>query len=81
MAGHDLIVTAEGRERVILLNARELLSKRASRVTPNWSLAMRIFGLGSTYGWAICETAGIDPDGYTADPRPAPSKPREDDLR
>jgi hypothetical protein len=53
-------------ERIILSNARRICGERFKRL-PNWSLAMEIFGLGSTWAWALCERIGVDPDGRTMD--------------
>jgi hypothetical protein len=43
-------------------NARRLLSRRYAK-SPNWVLAMEIFGLGSTYASRLCRDNGLDPDG------------------
>lgn len=58
-------------ERTIFANARRVCAQRYRRL-PNWSLAMEVFGLGSTWAWALCERIGVDPDGrtMTAHPRP-----------
>jgi ribosomal protein S13 len=48
--------------RIILSNVRRLLPRNQQ---PNWVLAMEVFGVGSTYGWRICEEAGIDPEAKT----------------
>jgi hypothetical protein len=50
-------------ERIILMNARRLLPLYKKRRVSNWSLAMEIFGVGSTWARAICARVGADPDG------------------
>lgn len=49
------------RIRCIMSNARRMAGRRFKSV-PNWSLAMELFGVGSTYGWKICRLARIDGD-------------------
>lgn len=48
--------------RHILANVRRLMPRNKQ---PNWSLAMDVFSVGSTYGYRICKDAGIDPDAKT----------------
>lgn len=57
--------------RKAFANARRMMAVRYRRL-PNWSVAMELYGLGSTYAWAICEEMGIDPDATTASPWPDP---------
>lgn len=45
--------------RQILAAVRRLVPRNRK---PNWSLAMDVFCVGSTYGYMICREAGIDPD-------------------
>lgn len=54
------------RLRVMMSGARRI-AKREYKFKPNWSLAMEVFGVGSTYAWKICDRAGIDPDGVSAE--------------
>ncbi|MCZ7861518.1 hypothetical protein O9X98_08910 [Agrobacterium salinitolerans] len=51
--------------REILAAVRRLMPRNKQ---PNWSLAMDVFCVGSTYGYWICEEAGIDPDAKTLTP-------------
>lgn len=52
----------EKNPRIILANVRRLMPRNK---LPNWSLAMEVFGVGSTFGHWICQEAGIDPDAKT----------------
>lgn len=62
--------------RQVLANVRRLYTGR--RRIPNWALAMEVYGVGSTYGYWICQENGIDPDAYklSAFDHPTPSKPK-----
>lgn len=51
--------------RRIFANARALAGRQFKRV-PNWAFAKDLFGVGSTYAWALCEEMGIDGDACTA---------------
>jgi hypothetical protein len=56
-------ITLDGiSKRIIFANARRICKRQYQR-KPNWSLAMEIFGLGSTYACALCAQIGVDPDG------------------
>ncbi len=55
--------------RQIMANARRVSAAKHRRA-PNWVFAMDLFGLGSTYAWALCEHMGIDPDAKTLTPWP-----------
>lgn len=48
-------------KRIIFLNARRICSRQHKR-SPNWVLAMNLFGLGSTYAFALCRQIGVDPE-------------------
>jgi hypothetical protein len=63
--------------RQILANVRRLYVKR--RRIPNWALAMEVYGVGSTYGFWICQEHGIDPEAYRLDAFDGhdPSKPKQ----
>nr|WP_250807686.1 hypothetical protein [Neorhizobium tomejilense] len=50
--------------RLVMKHARDLAPRKLAR-KPNWSLAMDMFCTGSTYGYAACAYAEVDPDGYT----------------
>lgn len=72
-------------EWVIFANARRICKRQYQR-TPNWSLAMEIFGLGSTWAYALCRRIGADPDGFNFHspkltthfrPLPTPGEPDE----
>jgi len=58
--------------REAFARTRGLLARHHRR-DPNWVLAMKIFGLGSTYAFAICREMGLDPEGCTATPWPEPA--------
>lgn len=47
----------------LLANCRRLLTHPRWKRSPNWVIAMELFGCGSNSGRAICYEAGIDPDG------------------
>lgn len=47
---------------IIFANARRIC-KREYQNSPNWVLAMEVFGLGSTYAYAMCRKIGVDPEG------------------
>ncbi|RUU79993.1 hypothetical protein [Mesorhizobium sp. M7A.F.Ca.MR.362.00.0.0] len=47
--------------RRAFVNARRICARRYQR-SPNWVLAMELFGLGSTYSFALCRRFGIDPE-------------------
>lgn len=64
-------------ERTVLANARRLMAQRY-RQLPNWALAMEVFGLGSTWAWALCERIGVDPDGRTMNPHPRQENGHDD---
>jgi NaMN:DMB phosphoribosyltransferase len=49
------------RERVIFMNARRVCKREYQR-GPNWVLASEVFGLGSTYSFALCRRVGVDPE-------------------
>ncbi|SFM97111.1 hypothetical protein [Methylobacterium pseudosasicola] len=51
--------------RRIFANARALAG-RSYRGVPNWAFAKELFGVGSTYAWALCVEMEIDGDAYTA---------------
>lgn len=61
-----------------IMTAARRLSARTHRRLPNWSFAMDLFGLGSTYAWALCERMGIDPDATTLTPWPGRPTPAAD---
>lgn len=65
---------------IILSNARRICKRRYERI-PNWSLAMEIFGLGSTYAWALCHRIGVDGDGLTAIRSLIPAEPEAKEAR
>lgn len=48
--------------RQVLAAVRRLMPRNKK---PNFSLAMDVFSVGSTYGYRICREAGIDPYGTT----------------
>ncbi|WP_222042102.1 hypothetical protein [Rhizobium laguerreae] len=58
--------------RRILAGVRRLMPRNKK---PNWSLAMEVFCVGSTYGYRICTEAGIDPDATTLTAFDLPSSP------
>lgn len=61
-------------DRLTMLRAFQGARRLARRKRdPNWVFAMEMFGLGSTYAWAMCERMGVDPDSTSADPRPSPA--------
>lgn len=47
--------------RRAFMNARRICKRQYQR-SPNWVLAMELFGLGSTYSFALCRRFGIDPE-------------------
>ncbi|KQP52969.1 hypothetical protein ASF34_00940 [Methylobacterium sp. Leaf106] len=47
--------------------ARRLAKRKRD---PNWVFAVEMFGLGSTYAWAMCKRMGVDPDSTSAAPLP-----------
>lgn len=53
--------------RRVFSNARRICKREYQR-SPNWVLAMQLFGLGSTYSFAICRRFGIDPESRTIAP-------------
>lgn len=53
--------------RITFENARRMAATRHKR-EPNWVFAMELFGLGSTYAWAMCLDMGIDPDAKSVSP-------------
>lgn len=55
-----------------MMYAARQMSARQHRRLPNWSFAMDLFGLGSTYAWHVCLRMGIDPDATTLTPWPDP---------
>lgn len=55
--------------REAFARTRKLLARQYKH-DPNWVLAMKIFGLGSTYAFAICEEMGLDPEACIATPWP-----------
>lgn len=50
------------RYRQIMSNVRRLMPRKLAK-TPNWVLAMDLFGNGSGYSMQTCRFAGIDPEG------------------
>ncbi|MET4636195.1 hypothetical protein [Kaistia defluvii] len=62
---------------IILLNSRSFC-KRELQKSPNWVVAMKIFGLGSTFARMLCLEHGFDPDGSKFQ-RPAPEAQAADD--
>ena len=55
------------RPRDVLASVRWIIKGRI-RQEANWILAMKVYGLGSTYAWRLCVDEGIDPDGFTSEP-------------
>lgn len=51
--------------RRVFRGARSVCNREWRR-SPNWVLAMTLYGTGSTYAWAICQRIGVDPDACTA---------------
>jgi hypothetical protein len=51
--------------RTVLAAVRRLMPRNSK---PNWSLAMDVYCVGRTYGWRICQEAGIDPEAKTVAP-------------
>ena len=51
----------------IFRGVRRLCARQWQR-SPNWVLAMELYGQGSTYSFAICRRLGIDPDSRTLTP-------------
>jgi hypothetical protein len=49
----------------LLSNARRIVKREYQR-SPNWVVAMELFGTGSSSAHQICRDAGIDPDGLKA---------------
>lgn len=45
--------------------ARAMAASKWKR-QPNWVFAKELFGVGSTYAFALCHEMGIDPDGTAA---------------
>lgn len=45
----------------VMAGARRVCKREYQR-SPNWVLAMELFGLGNTYAHEICRRNGIDPD-------------------
>jgi hypothetical protein len=61
-------------DRLTMLRAFQGARRLAKRKRdPNWVFAMEMFGLGSTYAWAMCERMGVDPDSTSADQKPSPA--------
>lgn len=60
----------------VFRNARGLLSRRWQR-EDNWVVAMELYGVGSTYAFAICRRIGIDPTSRSADRLPPTHPDRE----
>lgn len=54
-------------QRTIFANARRVCKRKYQR-SPNWVLASKLFGLGSTYSYALCRRLGVDPDGRDMKP-------------
>ncbi|GEM_PF-2216676 len=52
------------RYRQIMNNVRRLMPRRLAK-TPNWVLAMDLFGNGSSYSMQTCRYAEIDPHGFS----------------
>ncbi|SFF17190.1 hypothetical protein [Methylobacterium sp. yr596] len=62
-------------DRLTMLRAFQGARRLAKRKRdPNWVFAMEMFGLGSTYAWAMCKRMGLDPDSTSADQQPASDK-------
>lgn len=55
-------------DRLTMLSAFQGARRLAKRKRdPNWVFAMELFGLGSTYAWAMCKRMGVDPDSTSAE--------------
>lgn len=52
-------------------NARRICARKYQR-SQNWVLAMELFGLGSTYAYAMCRRIGVDPESCSAAPVSSP---------
>ena len=48
---------------IVFANARRLAKRKRDK---NWVFAGDLFGLGSTYAYAMCRRLGLDPEGTTA---------------
>jgi hypothetical protein len=53
----------------IFRGVRHICARQWQR-SPNWVVAMELYGTGSTYAHAICRRIGIDPDARSATPLP-----------
>lgn len=53
--------------RRVFHGARRVCARQWQR-SPNWVLAMELYGTGSTYAHVICRRIGIDPNARTTTP-------------
>ena len=55
-------VTAEQTLRTLIRNCARPAGKAKVGARPRWSVVSDLTAHGSTYSWALCEWAGVEPD-------------------